>query len=239
MQIAIDYFTEVEQYFLRRRGRREVLSALEWALVETWHDAGVPIEAVLRGIDAAFEKIAVERNGEIKQINSLAFCTNFVLQSASDMKQAMVGAHDPALSAKHEEKFRQDLHARIPAFLRKNAQVLRDARWAIHPVIPSVVEQCVSTLEEMAAAAEGRQQAPRFEDLDRHLVDLEEKLLPEVIAATPAPDLELVRAEAEVQIQPYRGRMPAAQIERLREQCVHKLLFARMKLPRLSLFYMG
>ena len=51
-----NYFTEIETRFQQRRGSLLMLSTLDWALIETWREAGVPLEAVLRGIDAAFDK---------------------------------------------------------------------------------------------------------------------------------------------------------------------------------------
>src|ERR1035437_1524910 len=51
-----NYFTEIETRFQQRRGSILMLSTLDWALIETWREAGVPLEAVLRGIDAAFAK---------------------------------------------------------------------------------------------------------------------------------------------------------------------------------------
>ena len=52
-----NYFTEIEEHFQRRRGGILLLSTLDWALIETWKDAGIPLEAVLRGIDAAFDRL--------------------------------------------------------------------------------------------------------------------------------------------------------------------------------------
>ena len=56
MENYFNYFTEIEEQFLRRRGGGLLLSTLDWALIESWKNSGVPLEAVLRGIDLAFEK---------------------------------------------------------------------------------------------------------------------------------------------------------------------------------------
>jgi len=47
-----------------------------------------------------------------------------------------------------------------------------------------------------------------------------------------------VRAEADRELSPYRHRMPAAQIDQLQKQYLHKRLLEKYGLPRLSLFYM-
>ena len=62
------------------------MSPLDWALVETWKNAGVPLEAALRGIDAAFEKWrAKKKRGQ--NVNSVAYCSQAVMTEA----QAMAG----------------------------------------------------------------------------------------------------------------------------------------------------
>src|SRR5713226_8208746 len=86
-----NYFSEIEDQFLRRRGGGLLLSTLDWALIETWKDAGIPLEAALRGIDSAFDRYD-ERPSKTKKVNSLAYCSQEVLAAAEDMKEAAVGA---------------------------------------------------------------------------------------------------------------------------------------------------
>src|SRR3984957_11325361 len=86
-----NYFTEIEEHFQRRRGGILLLSTLDWALIETWKSAGVPLEAVLRGVDDAFDKYD-QRPSKSKKVNSLAYCSQAVLAAAEDMKEAAVGA---------------------------------------------------------------------------------------------------------------------------------------------------
>ena len=85
-----NYFTEIEERFQKRRGSALLLSTLDWALIETWKDAGIPLEAALRGIDATFDKYD-RRPTKSKKINGLAYCSQEVLSSAEEMKEAAVG----------------------------------------------------------------------------------------------------------------------------------------------------
>ena len=50
-----NYFTEIEEHFWKKRGAHLLVSPLDWAIMETWQKAGVPLEAALQGIDRAFE----------------------------------------------------------------------------------------------------------------------------------------------------------------------------------------
>src|SRR5215469_3581491 len=94
-----NYFTEIEERFLRRRGGGLLLSTLDWALIETWKDAGIPLEAALRGIDEAFDRWE-QRPSKTRKVNSLAYCSQLVLAAAEDMKEAAVGAAGAEPSAK-------------------------------------------------------------------------------------------------------------------------------------------
>ena len=118
-----NYFTEIEEHYQRRRGTPLLLSTLDWALIETWKNAGIPLEAVLRGIDEAFDKYD-RRPTKSKKVNSLAFCSQAVLAAAEDMKEAAVGAASEE-KAQREPGFEA---AQIAAFLRENAERLEKAK---------------------------------------------------------------------------------------------------------------
>src|SRR5262245_56441403 len=80
-----NYFTEIERQFQQSRGTGLfLLSPVDWALIETWKDAGLPLEAVLRGIEAAFEKWRSQKKRG-RMVNSLAYCTQAVIEEAERM----------------------------------------------------------------------------------------------------------------------------------------------------------
>jgi len=100
------------------------------------------------------------------------------------------------------------------------------------------LHQAAGSLLELAEALGISSAAPRLEDLERHLTVLEEKLVAVLTVTASEADLFALRAEADREIAPYRSKMPGLQIEQLRKQFVHKRLFEKAKIPRLSLFYM-
>lgn len=228
-----NYFTEIEEHFQRRRGSILLLSTLDWALIETWKDAGIPLEAALRGIDEAFDRYE-ERPARARKINSLAYCTQQVLTAAEEMKEAAVGAKR---SDRPETGFSG---TEVAAFLRRCAEQLDAARLpATTAVAPqAAARETAKTLRDLASDIEAGKNALRLEDLERHLIVLEDKLFALLLAALPDEQLVQTRAEADRDIAPYRRKMPAAQIEQLHRQYVHKRLLEQFGLPRLSLFYM-
>ncbi len=87
-----NYFTEIENYFWKKRGAHLLVSPLDWAIMETWQKAGVPLEAVLKGIDNAFESYQRSRRGAGKPLKSLAYCTDAVLEAAEEQLEAAAGS---------------------------------------------------------------------------------------------------------------------------------------------------
>ena len=228
-----NYFTEIEEHFQRRRGSVLLLSALDWALIETWKDAGVPLEAVLRGIDSAFERYDL-RPSKTKKINSLAYCAQEVLAASEDMKEASMGV---ATESKPETGFEV---AKIAEFLRRCANQLRSAKL---PCATGISAEAVAgdvsvRLQELAEGLEAKAFPSRLEDLERRLAVLEEKLFAVLLAALPDDEVGAVRAQSNRELAPYRGKMTAGQIEQLQKQYLHKKLMEKYKLPRVSLFYM-
>jgi hypothetical protein len=230
-----NYFTEIEEHFQRRRGRIH-LSPLDWALIETWKDASIPLEAVLRGIDAAFDKYE-QRPSRSQKVNSLAYCAQAVLVAAEEMKEAAVGAASPDLQSRRQVGFQT---SEISAFLRLNAEQLELAKLPEAKGISAIPlsKKTAATLREIADDLEAAKTPARLEDIERRLTVAEEKLFAVLLAATPDEQIVTVRAEADRELAPYRRKMPAAQIEQLLKQYLHKRLLEKYGLPRLSLFYM-
>jgi len=227
-----NYFTEIEEHYQRRRGSGLLLSTLDWALIEIWKDAGIPLEVALRGIDAAFDKYD-QRPSKAKKINSLAYCAQAVLVAAEDMKEAAVGTAKTERQSGFEK-------AEVAAFLRRNADLLEKAKLPEKAGVSAqlVARETANTLRGIAAELEGAGGKPRLEDLERRLTVTEEKLFAVLLAATPDDKVVAVRAEADRELAPYRSKMSGTQIEQLQKQFTHKRLLEKYGVPRLSLFYM-
>ena len=238
MENYFNYFTEIEEHFQRRWGGILRLSPLDWVLMETWRDAGIPLEAVLRGIDVTFEHYE-KRPSKTRKINGLGFCSQEVLAAAEDMKEAAVGAAvQPPVPAptRAGQGFEPEV---IVPYLRRNADLLEAAKLpqGAGVSVRSVALNAAKTLRHLADEIEEKS-AARLEDLERRLTVLEEKLFAVLLASTPDGEIVTVRAEADRDLAPYRRKMSGPQIDQLQTQYVHKRLLEKYRLPRLSLFYM-
>ena len=213
-----NYFTEIEDHFQQARGTGLfLLSPLDWALIESWKNGGVPLEAVLRGIDAAFEKWRT-RKVKTQMVNSLAFCAQAVLTEA----QIMAGAAPPRARTEAAPPFALE---ELRAYLENNAAAL-----------PAAYEETAAALRRLAAEAD-RHYAD-LEALEQRLTVLEEKMLAAARAAQSEEELLEARQALERQLRPYRGKMTAPQLAMLEKQYLERILLERAGLPRLSLFYM-
>ena len=227
MQNYFNYFTEIEEHFQRRRGSLLLLSTLDWALIETWREAGIPLAAVIKGIDAAFDKYDARKNKtRVRRVNGLAYCAQEVISAVEDMQQAAVGTvrSGPAERVV-EQGFEQE---RIAAHLEAAAAQLSTA-----PHLAEIGERL------SALAQDARGKLPHLEELEESLRVLEEKLFALVLTTTPEAELLTLRAQAAAELAPYRSRMPAMQIRQVEQQFLHKRLLEKDNLPRLSLFYMS
>jgi hypothetical protein len=235
VQNYFNYFTEIEEHFQRRRGSLLMLSTLDWALIETWREAEMPLAAVLRGIDAAFDKYDARKakaKARVRRINGLAWCTQEVMKAVEDMQEASVGASSVAKKATPAPGLEQD---RIAGHLHNCAAALRTA-----PLIDIALQfasETASRLEELSAQAQVTQ--PDLESLERNLTVMEDKLFASLTATTPEADLLAMRTQAARELAPYRSRMKALQIRQIEQQFLHKRLLEKWNLPRLSLFYMS
>jgi len=229
-----EYFSEIEQRFSRRRGSILLLSTLDWALIETWREAGVPLEAVLRGIDAAFDKYdarSQRAKGRLRKVNGLAWCAQAVMQATEEMAEAATGvqrsedaAREPAASGFESE--------RVAAYLERNATALEAAATLTQ------IGDAAQRLRELATAMRGATPLP-LDELDRTLTVLEERLLSTLHSAASEDELIALRTQADSELAPYRSRMSAVQLRQVQTQFLHKRLLEARGLPRLSLFYMG
>ncbi len=236
MQNYFNYFTEVEDRFQRRRGSLLMLSTLDWALIETWREAGVPIEAVLRGIDDAFDKYdakLLRGKSRVRKVNGLAWCAQSVMEAVEAMQEASTGAETAATKPTVESGFEKE---RIVRYMEGNA----DKMDAV-PLPSSAEEAKAEVIKRVRGLAmemdEGR--GGTLEELDRVLTVLEERLLAAVMTATPEDLMVSLREQAARELAPYRGKMQAVQIKQVQQQFLQKRLMEARGLPRLSLFYMS
>lgn len=213
-----NYFTEVEEQFQRARGTGLfLLSPLDWALIEDWKNSGIPLEAVLRGIDIAFEKWR-SRKSKTQMVNSLAFCAQAVLKEAESMANSTLPAHPEPEAPFPIEALRSHLDKAVAALSSREG----------YDEIVASLQGILENLDELFG---------RLQELDQRLTAIEEKMA--AIARTRLSDQQLfeMRKAMDAQLRPYRGKMTTDQLQRLEHAMMDRRIYEELGLPRLSIFY--
>jgi hypothetical protein len=230
-----NYFTEIEEYFWRKRGAHLLVSPLDWAIMETWHQAGVPLEAVFKGLDRAFESYQRSRRGAGKPLKSLAYCTDAVLEAAEEAREAAAGG-DPRAGKPAAEPFARD---EVRKYFERNRE-----RLALAARTPSANPELVTLWEGASkglAACLALLDSPSaldLEDMERRLTLLDERIHAGMLMHADE-DLRLrLRREMDGALAAYRRKMKAEQLALVEKQYLQKRLLEEFGVPRLSLFYL-
>jgi hypothetical protein len=235
MQNYFHYFTEIEERFSSRRGSLLLLSTLDWALIESWREAGVPLEAVLRGIDTAFDRYetrSTRSKGRLRKVNGLAWCAQAVMAAAEEMVEAATGAAPQREVAVQSSGFENE---RVAVFLRRNADGVASAS---EGALNEALAPIATRLRELAAGMQESDAMP-LEDLDRTLTVLEERMVDAVRRHASEAALVALRQQADTELAPFRSKMSAVQLRQVQQQFLTRRLLQMHSLPRLSLFYMS
>jgi hypothetical protein len=234
-----NYFTEIEEYFWRKRGAHLLVSPLDWAIVETWQRAGIPLEAVLRGIDSAFESYARSRRGAGRPLKSLAYCVDAVLDAAAGEQETSAGTGpQPKRDEKQAEPFSRE---ELRSFLQGNIEKLVRAAERLGSSdtgLAGRIAQIRASLGDLMPLLDSPARLD-IENLERRLSAAEEKLTAALLADTAEDVLVEIQSDLDRQLAPYRRRMSAEQLSQLERQYTQKRLLDRFGLPRLSLFYLN
>jgi hypothetical protein len=221
-----NYFTEIEEHFQRARGTSLfLLSPLDWALIETWKNSDVPLEAVLRGIDLAFEKWRSKKS-RVQMVNSLAYCSQAIMKEAQRMADG--GQHrdkSPQPSPFPAEDLRR--------FIENNVNILRATEVPDFIPVAESLGQICTDLDSQAPNPE-----LDLELLEQRLTVLEQQLVAIARARQTEDKAIRMRSDLESYLRPWRSRMTAPQIAMLQSQFLEQATLEAAGLPRLSLFYL-
>lgn len=217
-ETRFNYFTEIEDHFRAARGTELFrLSPLDWALIEKWKNGGMPLQAVLRGIDVTFQKWRSRPvRTRTQTINSVSYCAQAVAAEA----QAIANAA-PAVRTEANPSFTLE---NVRAFVDSNAVALQTAGHG--DLAASLAEVDLDALYS------------DLEQLEQKLTAIEDEMIARLRATASEEALSEVRRALDRELKPYRGRMTAEQLTMLEKQFVERKLLDSSGLPRLTLFYL-
>ena len=246
-----NYFTEIEDTFIRRRGKHLLLSPMDWALIESWKEMGVPLHVALRGIERAFD--SHEAKPRRRSVKTLFYCQEEVEAQYAEWLDSQVGATSTSTSApangeQADGEEETEREAGLPFSRASIIEHLARAHAQLKQICGERKKNGLDALCDALARAASRLQSlekdfararrPNAESLEVSLSQLE-GILDEALRLSVAPaELASMRAETETQLQPYRNRMERETYEQTLDNLVLKRLRDRYGMPRLSLFYL-
>lgn len=234
----INYYTEIEEHFQKRRGVPSLFSPLDWALIESFQEAGIPLETVLRGIDLAFDKHQRQKS-PYRKVNSLSYCTQAILtehqrfQESSVGKSKLVDVSVSAGKAESDNLLKMILRARD--LLGKAAVESRAAnRVGLAGVFESAVGSLISIEQKFLYSP-----VTDFENLEMRLNVLEEKILSSLIGIMEEEELLEFRRAVNSELNRHRRGLKAEQLAMLEKKLINRKILEKFNVPRLSLFYLA
>ena len=235
------YFSEIEDTFIRRRGKHLMLSPMDWALIEAWKERGVPLHVALRGIEHAFDSHAAKKRR--RSVKTLLYCQEEVEAQYAEWLESRVGSHDDpedadgtsALPAERSP-FPRDVVLAHLARSRETLARLAEQRKA-NDSLTEALSRATSLLTEVESDYSTASQ-PDTRRLEDSLTGIERMLDEAIRTAASDGELETVLAETETQLKPYKRQMDKAAFEQTRDSLLRKRLREQLGVPRLSLFFL-
>jgi len=239
-----NYFTEIEDAFVRRRGKHLLLSPMDWALIESWKEMNIPLHVALRGIEKAFD--SWEAKPRKRSVKTLLYCQEEVEAQYAEWIESRVGAapqderEDQAESGSENEHlpFRRSA---ILEHLRRGRLALlelgNERKRAHEDDFCEVLFRAAGLLEELESEFE-ESSSPNAQKLEDSLTGLERMLSDSILAVVPSGQLDALTNEVAGQLRPYRNHMERSVYQQTKDNLLLKRLREQFAVPRLSLFYL-
>jgi hypothetical protein len=237
-----NYFTEIEEHFVKRRGKHLLISPMDWGLIAAWQDAGVPLHVALRGIDIAMDGFFARQRRGSSKVNSLCYCHDAVMAEYADHLESHVGESSAGMQtasadAEAASDGKEEPEAKeIVAFLSERISEIKAL--AAKQYSESVSEgfhRIIARLEEVLQNLKaGSQNESEMLERDLRLVD--DLLVTELKAlVSPEETLEWEK-EAKKELKVYRKRLPKEMYDKIRGNFMRNKVHRKFNLGELTLF---
>jgi hypothetical protein len=216
-----NYFTEIEDTFVRRRGKHLFLSPLDWALIDGWKERGIPLHIVIRSIESVFDVFDRQPAGT-RTIKSLFYCREEIESQYLEWLNSRVGSTDGEATA----QFPRDA---IEAHINDAIAKLRNVNY--EPLVEDTY-RAVARLEELHTNL-----TADTESIDGTLGDIEKVLDRALLANWDKQSLKKIEKEIASELRPYKAEMEPDTYRNTLELMLLKRLREEAGVPRLGLFY--
>jgi len=236
------YFSEIEDTFIRRRGRHLLLSPMDWALIESWKERGVPLHVALRGIEHAFD--SHESKKRKRSVKTLLYCQEEVEAQYAEWMESRVGGHDETKEKQVESRTgaespfpREVILAHLARSREELTKLYEERRRTNDDELSEALSRAVALLDEIERDYSSAAQ-PDARKLEESLTGIERMLSDALRSAASTEEADMMLKEIKRQLRPYRSHMENAVYEQTMDNLLLKRLREHFGVPRLSLFYL-
>ncbi len=238
-----NYFTEIEDVFVRRRGKHLLLSPMDWALIESWKEMKVPLHIALRGIEKAFD--SWESKPRKRSVKSLLYCQEEVEAQYAEWLESRVGAEsnsdDPSVAIDLSDEGLPFPRQAILKHLRRGQSVLHEAESERKRTTSDELTDAFARAAVLLLALESefmQSAVPNAQKLEVSLSGLERMLSDAIRIVVDPENLAKTTSDVKAQLRPYRSHMDKVAYEQTKDNLLMKRLREQFGVPRLSLFYL-
>lgn len=237
-----NYFTEIEEHFVKRRGKHLLVSPIDWNLIATWRTSGVPLHIALRGIDIAMDAYLAKKNPGSAKVNTLCYCHDSVMEAYAGYLESRIGesptsdAHSAGESETGQNTSDEPGQKEILEFLFARIIEIKDLFAKQFPEnAPEELRRIIDRLMEIAKPLEDGGKADT-EALERDLAILDELLVTELRAWVTEEELQKWETEAKTELKVYKKKLPKETFEKIRNNFFRDKTRRKFHIEELSIF---
>lgn len=220
-----NYYTEIEEAFVRRRGKNLLLSPIDWAMIESWQEGGIPLHVALRAIENVFD--GFDKQPGPRTIKGLLYCREEIEAQYAEWLRSQTGKAEGSPENAANETFSGEavsahIHAIIEHLRSSGNESMRDD-----------FDRAIARLEELLANFN-----EDFELVDKTLSDIETFLDKALLNNSDKSHLKKLEKETNGQLKVYKAAMEPDVYKKTFDLMLLKRLRGDEGIPRLSLFYL-
>jgi hypothetical protein len=236
-----NYYTEIEDEFVKRRGSHLWVSPLDWSLIETWKQRGVPLHIVLRGINNSFNSYD-QRLSRGRKVNSLFYCQQEIDAMFLEYCESRVGSssNPPADSSGYPTNGHSAFSPEaIINYLSEGRRTLEQLhrQFSEERSLVETFDRATMRLDQIIEDLLTNKNIS-LEGLEKDLTMLEEIILDGLKDSAGEECLEQLQKEGNRQLRAYKQTMEKEIYRQTLDNFIARRLREQYQIPRLSLFYL-
>src|SRR6266849_8743952 len=201
------YFSEIEDTFIRRRGKHLLLSPMDWALIESWKERGLPLHVALRAIEHAFDSYEAKKRK--RSVKTLLYCEEEVEAQYAEWLESRVGSHDKAEEEDADRESPFPRQAVLEHLGRSLDQLNQQRKKNSKEELGEVLSRAANLLSEIKDDYESTAQ-PDARKLEESLTGIERLLSGALRSSMSSEQSSEIEREIKQQLRPYRAHMEKA-----------------------------